>query len=47
VEKPLREMLKTTHPSAAIKTLPGAGHFPYLNRADEYSKILKDFFNGS
>jgi maspardin len=47
VEKPLREMLKTTYPSAAIKTLSGAGHFPYLNRADEYTKVLEDFFNGS
>jgi len=47
VEKPLREMLKTTYPSAAIKTLSGAGHFPYLNRTDEYTKVLEKFFNGS
>ena len=47
VEKPLREMLKTTYPSAAIKTLSGAGHFPYLTRADEYSNILEAFINGS
>ncbi|UCD79129.1 MAG: alpha/beta hydrolase [Desulfobacterales bacterium] len=47
LEEPLREMLKRTYPSAEIKTLPGSGHFPYLNRADEYSKILKEFFNGS
>ena len=47
VEKPLRQLLKTTYPSAAIKTLAGAGHFPYLNRADEYSKILQAFFNDS
>jgi len=47
VEATLRDMLKTTYPSAAIKTLHGAGHFPYLNRAGEYSKILGEFFNGS
>jgi pimeloyl-ACP methyl ester carboxylesterase len=47
VEKTLRDMLRTTYPSAAIKTLAGVGHFPYLNRADEYSKILGEFFNGS
>ena len=46
VEKPLREMLKTTYPSAAVKTLSGAGHFPYLNRADEYSKIIEAFIQG-
>lgn len=47
LEKSLRQMLKTTYPSAEIKILNYAGHFPYLNRADEYSKILVDFFNGS
>jgi len=47
LEERLREMLKTTYPSAEIKTLRGAGHFPYLNRAGEYSKILGEFFNGS
>ena len=47
LEERLREMLKTTYPSAEIKTLHGAGHFPYLNRADEYTKILGEFLNGS
>ena len=47
VEKTLRDMLKSTYPSATIKTLHGAGHFPYLNRAEEYTKILEEFFNGN
>jgi pimeloyl-ACP methyl ester carboxylesterase len=47
VEETLREKLKAAYPWAAIKTLHGAGHFPYLNRADEYSKIIEAFFNGS
>jgi len=47
VEKTLRELIKTTYPSARIKTLPGAGHFPYLNRPEEYTEILKEFFNGN
>lgn len=46
VEKALREMLKTTYPSARIKILQGAGHFPYLNRPEEYTRILLDFFGG-
>ena len=47
VEKALRDMMKATYPSATIITLPGAGHFPYLNRAAEYTKILEEFFNGN
>jgi maspardin len=47
VEETLRVMLKATYPSAAIKTLHDAGHFPYLSRAREYSKILEAFFDGS
>jgi pimeloyl-ACP methyl ester carboxylesterase len=44
VEEGLRKMLKATYPSAAIKTLHKAGHFPYLNRPEEYTRILLDFF---
>jgi maspardin len=47
VEETLREKLKTTYPSAEIITLHGVGHFPYLSRAEEYSKILAEFFNAS
>lgn len=44
VEATLREMLKTTYPSAQIKTLHHAGHFPYLNQPQEYVQILLEFF---
>lgn len=43
VEETLREMLKTTYPSARIKTLQSVGHFPYLNQPQEYTRILLDF----
>ena len=44
VEATLREMLKTTYPSAQIKTLHHAGHFPYLNQPQAYVQILLEFF---
>lgn len=47
VEETLREMLKTTYPTAKIQTLHGAGHFPYLNRPEEYTKILREFIYGN
>ena len=43
MQKTLREMLITTYRSATIKTLPGAGHFPYpapLSTAVRFNKIL-------
>ncbi len=43
VELALREQLKVTYPSAEVQTLSGVGHFPYLNRASEYTKLLVDF----
>ena len=43
IEEQLREMLKTTYPSARIKTLHRVGHFPYLNQPEEYTLILLDF----
>jgi pimeloyl-ACP methyl ester carboxylesterase len=43
IEEKLREMLKTTYPSARIKTLHSVGHFPYLNQPEEYTQILLDF----
>jgi pimeloyl-ACP methyl ester carboxylesterase len=43
VEEQLREMLKTTYPSARVKTLHSVGHFPYLNQPEEYTRILLDF----
>lgn len=44
VELTLREQLKATYPSATVYTFSGAGHFPYLNRAQEYTQLLVDFF---
>ncbi len=41
----LREELKTVYPSAEVHTFSGAGHFPYLNRADEYTRIIDQFFS--
>ena len=43
----LREELKTVYPSAEVHTFSGAGHFPYLNRADEYTRIIDQFFTAS
>lgn len=44
VERTLREQLKTTYPSARVRTLPGGGHFPYLSEAEYYTGLLLDFF---
>jgi len=43
VEPSLREQLKQTYPAAIVHTLAGAGHFPYLNRVEEYTRLLKEF----
>lgn len=43
VELVLREQLKTTYPNAKVYTFSNAGHFPYLNRAQEYTKLLIAF----
>lgn len=45
VELTLREQLKATYPDAIVYTFSGAGHFPYLNRAQEYTKLLVDFLS--
>jgi len=45
VEAELREMLKTAYPSAAVKTFNRAGHFPYLNRPEEYTAALIEFLS--
>jgi pimeloyl-ACP methyl ester carboxylesterase len=39
----LREMLKTTYPSATVHTLTGAGHFPYLSKPALYAQVLQQF----
>ena len=45
VDPVLRSELKTTYPSAVVHTFSGAGHLPYLTRADEYTRIIKQFFS--
>lgn len=45
VDPVLRSELKTTYSSAEVHTFTGAGHFPYLNRAEEYTRIINEFFS--
>jgi len=45
VELTLREQLKATYPEAIVYTFSSAGHFPYLNRPQEYTDVLIDFFS--
>ena len=40
----LRSELKTTYPSAVVHNFGNAGHYPYLNRAEEYTRIIDEFF---
>ena len=46
VDEKSRAMLKETYPSAAVKTFHQAGHFPYLNRPEEYTRALEEFLQG-
>jgi pimeloyl-ACP methyl ester carboxylesterase len=43
VEQVLRTQLKTTYPSAMVRTLRSVGHFAYLNEAQTYIKLLEEF----
>lgn len=45
VDSVLRKELKATYPSADVHTFDGAGHFPYLNRAAEYTRIIDQFIS--
>ncbi len=45
VEETLREQLKATYPGAVVYTLPAVGHFPYLNAAQEYTRLLEVFLS--
>jgi pimeloyl-ACP methyl ester carboxylesterase len=47
VEAELRAMLRSTYPTAGVKTFQGSGHFPYLSRADEYTQVLAEFLSDS
>lgn len=44
VELALRNALKATYSSAGVYTFHAAGHFPYLNHANEYTDLLLKFF---
>ena len=44
VEPVLRSELKVTYPSAEVYTFNDAGHFPYLNQAEEYIRIIDELF---
>ncbi len=39
----LRTQLKATYPTAQVKTLHRAGHFPYLNVPETYTELLRAF----
>jgi len=45
VELTLREQLKAAYPTATVHTFSSAGHFPYLNRAQEYTRLLVNFLS--
>jgi pimeloyl-ACP methyl ester carboxylesterase len=45
VEPVLREQLKAAYPNAVVHTFSGAGHFSYLNRPQEYTRLLADFLS--
>lgn len=45
VELTLREQLKDTYPNALVYTFVAAGHFPYLNHAQEYTQVLVNFLS--
>jgi pimeloyl-ACP methyl ester carboxylesterase len=43
VELALRDQLKEIYPSAEVHTFSNVGHFPYLNRPEEYTELLSKF----
>ncbi len=45
VQPALREQLRKTYPAATVRVLSGVGHFPYLNRPAEYTRLLADFLS--
>lgn len=45
VEKELRESIKNIYQEAKVFTFHNEGHFPYINAAQQYNTVLKDFFN--
>jgi pimeloyl-ACP methyl ester carboxylesterase len=45
VELALRDQLKEIYPSAEVHTFSNVGHFPYLNRPEEYTELLSEFLD--
>ena len=43
ISKSLRQQLKELYPDAEVYTFHNEGHFPYINVAAEYNKVLKRF----
>jgi pimeloyl-ACP methyl ester carboxylesterase len=43
----LQALLEKTYPSAAVKIFASAGHFPYLNRPEEFNRTLANFLTAS
>ena len=41
----LRKKIKELYPDAQVFTFHNEGHFPYINAAEEYDKVLREFFN--
>lgn len=39
----LRRQMREVYPTAMVRTLPSAGHFPYLSSAKEYTGVLSQF----
>jgi len=40
----LRTEIKQLYPDAKVYTFHNEGHFPYINAAEEYNKVLHEFF---
>ncbi len=45
IQPELRKEIKELYPKAQVYTFHNEGHFPYINAADEYNKILQEFFD--
>jgi pimeloyl-ACP methyl ester carboxylesterase len=43
----LLSLLEKAYPSAGVKIFASAGHFPYLNRPEEYNQTLVQFLTAS
>jgi len=47
IEPALREALRKTYSTVSVYTFQQAGHFPYLNRDQEYTDVLRTFFKNN